>query len=509
MARAVADAIDSGRHLVVRAGTGTGKTLGYLVPAVLCGKRVGRGHRHPCPPGPAGGQGPARSSTPPRPPVHLGGPQGPLELRVRAAPGRGGTGAGGPRRRPATAPTTMARDGGRPAPGQLALDGLAERADPDELAAIAAWAATTATGDRAELAVEPSDAAWAAVSTTSRDCPGRPGCPRGDRCFTEAARDRAAQADVVVVNLHLYGLDLASDGAILPEHDLTVIDEAHVVDDVISATTGVEIGAGRFTHLARLLRGILAEAGDTITGVADSGPVLVVGARRPPRPAADRPAARRPGRGVGRRPPPGRGGPGGAARHPRGCGRRRPGPRHPGPAGGHRPARGDRRGRPRPPTPTSCSSRGPSTPRPSGWPRSTWPGCCASACGRAARRCSPAPRWRRGSGPTSACRSAPTTCSTSAARSTTRPTASSTARPGCPGPPTPAGPTSPSRSWPPSSRPPAGARSRCSPATRPWIAPSTPCASGCRSRCSPRASSRSRRWSSASPATPRPACSPR
>ncbi len=104
--------------------------------------------------------------------------------------------------------------------------------------------------------------------------PRRGALPRGDRCFTERARDRAAQADVVVVNLHLYGLDLASDGAILPEHDVTVIDEAHVTDDIISATTGVEVGAGRFTHLGRLLRGILAEAGDTITGVHDSGTVL-------------------------------------------------------------------------------------------------------------------------------------------------------------------------------------------------------------------------------------------
>jgi ATP-dependent DNA helicase DinG len=266
MARAVSDAIDSGRHLVVRAGTGTGKTLGYLVPAVLSGKRtvVATATRAL--------QDQLAAKDLPFLDDTLAHPFTWAVLKGRSnyvcvqrlaevAPAPTGEGAGD--------------DGGdRPAPGQQALDGLAERADPDELAAIAAWAATTGTGDRAELAVEPSEAAWAAVSTTSRDCPGAARCPRGDRCFTEAARDRAAQADVVVVNLHLYGLDLASDGAILPEHDLTVIDEAHVVDDVISATTGVEIGAGRFTHLARLLRGILAEAGDTITGVADSGPVL-------------------------------------------------------------------------------------------------------------------------------------------------------------------------------------------------------------------------------------------
>jgi ATP-dependent DNA helicase DinG len=276
MARAVAEAIESGRHLVVRAGTGTGKTLGYLVPAVLSGKRtvVATATRAL--------QDQLAAKDLPFLEATLGHPFTWAVLKGRSnyvcvqrlaevAPSQGdaATGDGG-------SADNAGGDGhgSRPAASQLALDGLAERADPDELATIAAWAATTTIGDRAELAVEPSEAAWAAVSTTSRDCPGAARCPRGDRCFAEAARDRAALADVVVVNLHLYGLDLASDGAILPEHDVTVIDEAHVVDDIISATTGVEIGAGRFTHLARLLRGILAEAGDTITGVADSGPVL-------------------------------------------------------------------------------------------------------------------------------------------------------------------------------------------------------------------------------------------
>src|SRR5690606_20204742 len=154
---------------------------------------------------------------------------------------------------------------------------LAERADAEELAAIAAWAATTRTGDRSELEVEPREATWAAVSTTSRDCPGAARCPRGDRCFAEAARATAAEADVVVVNLHLYGLDLASGGAILPEHDVVVIAEAHVLEDVVSATTGVESGAARCTHLAGMLRGLLAEAGDTVTGAVAPGARLGAG----------------------------------------------------------------------------------------------------------------------------------------------------------------------------------------------------------------------------------------
>jgi ATP-dependent DNA helicase DinG len=287
MAEAVAESISSARHLVVRAGTGTGKTLGYLVPAILSGKRVvvataTRALQDQL----AAKDLPflARELDRPFEWAILKGRsnyvcvQRLAELAPAAEPAArdGSPGAsllaGTPVAAPQRAGSTATALG--PAAAQLALDGLAERADPDELTAIAAWAATTASGDRAELDTEPSDAAWSAVSTTSRDCPGAQRCPRGDRCFTEAARARAAEADVVVVNLHLYGLDLASDGAILPEHDVTVIDEAHVVDDVISATTGVEIGPGRFTHLGRVLRGILAEAGDTITGVLDSAGVL-------------------------------------------------------------------------------------------------------------------------------------------------------------------------------------------------------------------------------------------
>jgi ATP-dependent DNA helicase DinG len=295
MAGAIAESIAAGRHLVVRAGTGTGKTLGYLVPAILSGQRVvvataTRALQDQL----AAKDLPFLERTLERPftwAVLKGRSnyvcvQRLAELSPATATDASdagdvaeGTLVGLPARAqtdgaPAAAGFGIAGSMGRGAPSQLALDGLAERADPAELAAIAAWAATTETGDRADLDTEPSDAAWSAVSTTSRDCPGAQRCPRGDRCFTEGARARAAQADVVVVNLHLYGLDLASDGAILPEHDVTVIDEAHVVDDIISATTGVEVGPGRFTHLGRLLRGILAEAGDTISGVHDSAGVL-------------------------------------------------------------------------------------------------------------------------------------------------------------------------------------------------------------------------------------------
>jgi ATP-dependent DNA helicase DinG len=265
MAEAVAAAVLEGRHLVVRAGTGTGKTLGYLVPAILSGRRVVVATAT------RALQDQLATKDLPFLDEHL---DQPFDWAVL----KGRSNYLCAQRLAELAPRLASGDDDPPVGGvQMELDhidGFAARADPSELARLSDWGRKTLTGDRSDLDHEPSEAAWAAVSTTARDCPGAHRCPRGDDCFAEAARARAAEADVVVVNQHLYGLDLASDGAILPDHDVTIIDEAHQVDDIISATAGVELAAGRFTHLARTLRGILADAGDTITRVGDAGTLL-------------------------------------------------------------------------------------------------------------------------------------------------------------------------------------------------------------------------------------------
>jgi ATP-dependent DNA helicase DinG len=264
MADAVAAAVAEGRHLVVRAGTGTGKTLGYLVPAIVSGRRVVVATAT------RALQDQLATKDLPFLEEHL---ERPFDWAVL----KGRSNYVCVQRLAELAAGARTADGATAGGEQLGLDhidGFAERADANELARLADWAGTTVTGDRADLDREPSEAAWAAVSTTARDCPGAHRCPRGDDCFAEAARARAAEADVVVVNQHLYGLDLASDGAILPDHDVAIIDEAHQVDDIISATAGVELAAGRFAHLARTLRGILADAGDTITRVGDAGGLL-------------------------------------------------------------------------------------------------------------------------------------------------------------------------------------------------------------------------------------------
>jgi ATP-dependent DNA helicase DinG len=92
-------------------------------------------------------------------------------------------------------------------------------------------------------------------------------------CFAEAARDRAAAANVIVVNMHLYGLHVGSGGMILPEHDVLVVDEAHQLEDIMSDTVGLEISGGRFTNLTAALKRILDDPA-VVGPVAEAGVAL-------------------------------------------------------------------------------------------------------------------------------------------------------------------------------------------------------------------------------------------
>lgn len=254
MAEAVAVAIGSQRHLAVQAGTGTGKTLGYLVPAILSGTTtvVATATKNL--------QDQLAGKDLPFLEEHLDHP-----FRWAVLKGRSNY----------LCLQRLFELSSKDAGGeQLGLDGVAQRAPKEELVHLARWAERSESGDRAELEEEPSDAAWAAVSVSARECPGASRCPAGEACFAERARRRAAEADVVVVNLHLYGLDLAAGGAILPEHDLVVIDEAHQLEDIVSATSGVDLTVGRFVDLARRTRGVVAD--DRLAaGIDDAGRILL------------------------------------------------------------------------------------------------------------------------------------------------------------------------------------------------------------------------------------------
>jgi ATP-dependent DNA helicase DinG len=267
MCRAVAEALATRRHLVVQAGTGTGKSLAYLVPAALSGKKVvvatatkalqdqlagkdlpqleaGLGLAAPLDYAVLKG----RSNYLCRQrvlEVGSGGVQPELgdqrpggdETSAGAAGGGGGAGAGG-------------RDGD---------DGPAPEGLVEEVRRLVTWAQTSPTGDRADLRFEPSDRAWNMVSVGPRECPGAFNCPSGGQCFAEAARDRAAAADIVVVNTHLYGAHLASGRVVLPEHDVVIFDEAHELEEVMTASLGVEVTSGRIRALVTTARALVEE----------------------------------------------------------------------------------------------------------------------------------------------------------------------------------------------------------------------------------------------------------
>jgi ATP-dependent DNA helicase DinG len=237
MAEAVARAVREERPLVVQAGTGTGKTWAYLVGALLAG-----GDRHiliatatkALQDQLAGKDLPAVAAADVRPGLTWAVVKGRSNYLCRQAALEAG------------------RQSDAPA---LPLAGGDSRGIGAEVTKLLRWGAGTATGDRAELDFEPRPQAWSSVSVGADECPGAQACPSGSTCFAEAAYERAREADVVVVNLHLLGAHVASGGYVLPEHDVVIVDEAHETEDVFSGALGVTLTPGRVGAVARLVPG--------------------------------------------------------------------------------------------------------------------------------------------------------------------------------------------------------------------------------------------------------------
>src|SRR4051812_20680975 len=257
MAEAVARAIEERRHLVVQAGTGTGKSLAYLVPAILSGSKVVIATATKAL------QDQLATKDLPFLAEHLGSPfefavvkgRSNYFCRQRAAEVAGGD-------------DQLDLDD---ADDELRTGGLGR-----QVVRLIEWGRKSKNGDRAELDFEPSPGAWAGVSVSAMERPGALKCPRGDDCFAEAARQRAEVADVVVANTHLYGAHLASGGHVLPMHDVVVFDEAHELEDVAATSLGLELGSGRFRALARTMRSVVDPADlDVVERVADAGDRLV------------------------------------------------------------------------------------------------------------------------------------------------------------------------------------------------------------------------------------------
>jgi ATP-dependent DNA helicase DinG len=264
MCRAVAEALATKRHLVVQAGTGTGKSLAYLVPAVLSGQKVVVATATKALQDQLAGKDL---------PLLESGLGLPVPLDYAVLKGRSNylcrqrvleVGSGGVQpelgdQRPGGEDVEDSGVGGGAGAGSSGDSGAPPEGLVEEVRRLVTWAQTSPTGDRADLRFEPSDRAWNMVSVGPRECPGAFNCPSGGQCFAEAARDRAAAADIVVVNTHLYGAHLASGRVVLPEHDVVIFDEAHELEEVMTASLGVEVTAGRVRALVTSARALVDE----------------------------------------------------------------------------------------------------------------------------------------------------------------------------------------------------------------------------------------------------------
>ena len=226
MAAAVEEALTENRKLIVEAGTGTGKTLAYLVPALQSGRRVVIS---------TGTKAlqeqlyfrdiPFLESVLERP------------LRVCYMKGRS---------------NYACRQKIYEAEGTPILSGLGEVAD---FQIIQEWEKQTQSGDRAEIRTLPEDStAWTKIDARSELCAGSK-CPQYERCFVTLMHQRAAEADIVIVNHHLFFADLAvrreDNASILPDYNAVIFDEAHEIEDIAGQYFGFSVSSYRVQELRR------------------------------------------------------------------------------------------------------------------------------------------------------------------------------------------------------------------------------------------------------------------
>ncbi len=236
MAEAVRDAIETAEHLAVQAGTGTGKSLAYLVPAV----------RHAMATDAAVVVSTATIALQ-RQLVERDLPRLAKALRPSLA------------REPVFAILKGRRNylclhrlqaGAPDDPEQGLFDSRTVTAVGRQVQRLHEWAESTSTGDRDELVPGVDERAWRQVAVSARECLGNR-CPLRTQCFAEKARDDAGEADIVVTNHALLAIDAIADFPVLPEHDVVIIDEAHDLVDRVTSVASAELSASMVDTAAR------------------------------------------------------------------------------------------------------------------------------------------------------------------------------------------------------------------------------------------------------------------
>lgn len=240
MAAHVAQALELQRHLLVQAGTGTGKSLGYLVPALA---RVGESDQ----------------------PIVVATATLALQAQI--------VNRDIPRLLQALEPRPESQaqvallkgrnnylclhklEGGYPEDEPDALFDMPSSTSRvgEEVVRLREWADRTETGDRDELKPGVSDRAWAQVSVSAAECLGRR-CPLVEECFSEMARSRAAEADIVITNHALLAINAFEGMKVLPEHETVIIDEAHELVDRVTGAVSGSLTVAMVRHAARSVK---------------------------------------------------------------------------------------------------------------------------------------------------------------------------------------------------------------------------------------------------------------
>jgi ATP-dependent DNA helicase DinG len=237
MAGAVWRAIGTGEHLAVQAGTGTGKSLAYLVPAAA--HAISRGASVVVATATIALQRQLIDRDLPR-------------LTPALAPllGREPTFAILKGRRNYLCLHRL-RTGPPDEPGETLFDPADVSALGRQVRRLSEWAADTTTGDRDELVPGVEDRAWRQVSVSATECLGAQRCPFGSSCFAERAREAAGRVDIVVTNHALLAIDALEEFGVLPDRDVVIIDEAHDLVNRVTSAASAELSAPAMETAAR------------------------------------------------------------------------------------------------------------------------------------------------------------------------------------------------------------------------------------------------------------------
>lgn len=262
MVELVSKAIDDGVPTAIQAGTGTGKSLGYLIPVIASGKKSVivvssivlqdqlankdlpfLEEHHPDPFDYVILKGRSNFG------CHAKASETRVALRAYRQQEENGT-------QEYLFEEEIEENEIIAASKNTRLEKLEEH-EIEQLEELLEWMKKSETGDKAELPYEPEKNVWSKIAVGANECPGAKKCDFGEECFSERAKLESQDAQIIVVNAHLYGSDLATNKNLLPEHDVLIIDEAHDFADAVISSLSTEVSRIRLMQVSGMFSRVI------------------------------------------------------------------------------------------------------------------------------------------------------------------------------------------------------------------------------------------------------------